>query len=104
LQILRLNELTPEEKPRCIRAMHERVGAVAMVGDSINEAPALAVADIGIALGCSADGSGHLADVPDGQWESPSVLVPEADATKAATIVRACEAARARRSTSDNAD
>jgi hypothetical protein len=37
-------------------------------------------------------------------WESPRILVPEADATKAATIIREFEAAGARRSTSGNAD
>ncbi len=55
--------LSPEEKPRCIRTYHDRFGAVAMVGDGVNDAPALAAADIGIALGCGADVSCHLADV-----------------------------------------
>jgi len=58
-----LTDLAPEEKPRRIRALRDRVGAVAMVGDGINDAPAMAAADIGIALGCGADVSNHLADV-----------------------------------------
>jgi P-type E1-E2 ATPase len=58
-----LTDVAPEEKPSYIRTLHEQVGAVAMVGDGINDAPALAAADLGIALGCSADISSHSADV-----------------------------------------
>ena len=56
-------ELLPEEKVRNIREIHDRVGLVAMVGDGINDAPALAAADIGIALGCGADLSRDSADI-----------------------------------------
>ena len=58
-----LTGLSPEEKPRCIRTYHDRFGATAMVGDGVNDASALAAADISIALGCGADSSCHLADV-----------------------------------------
>lgn len=55
--------LSPEEKLHHIRTAREALGAVAMVGDGINDAPALAAADVGVALGCGADVSRDSADV-----------------------------------------
>ena len=55
--------LTPMRKAEIVTAEHARGHIVAMVGDGINDAPALAAADLGIALGSGTEIAAAAADV-----------------------------------------
>lgn len=53
----------PDEKTERLEQLREKYGAIGMVGDGINDAPALALADVGFAMGSGTDIAMETADV-----------------------------------------
>ena len=56
-------KLLPEEKLAKLQEIREQYGSVMFVGDGINDAPVLAGADVGAAMGSGADAAIEAADV-----------------------------------------
>lgn len=79
-----ISEVLPDGKVEALETLRKRYGTLAFVGDGINDAPALANADVGIAIGTGTDIAIEAADVV--LLRGTVQAVPDAIALSAATM------------------
>jgi Cu+-exporting ATPase len=83
-----LAEVLPDGKAQAVAEIQKRVGRTAFVGDGINDAPALAQADVGLAMGSGTDVAIETADVTIMNSEAQSIPAALAVARKTLRTIR----------------
>ena len=81
-------QLLPQDKVSCLQSIREKYGPVMFVGDGINDAPVLAGADVGAAMGTGADAAIEAADVVFMTGELSAIPKAIALAKKTARIAK----------------